>query len=153
MNGDHGPPTTDGAMTAADVAARIVAMAADQAADDGEPMVMDERWGKAPMVNDIQLIRVPRNLTAKARYKLMRSIERTIFGPHETCVVMAIGHASAEAISQAAVSLSEMTVGQTECRYCGCTHEVACEGGCEWVGPEVCSNPECMEEARKEGLI
>lgn len=26
-----------------------------------------------------------------------------------------------------------------KCRYCGCTDENACEGGCCWVAPRVCS--------------
>jgi hypothetical protein len=25
------------------------------------------------------------------------------------------------------------------CRGCGCTDEVACEGGCIWVEPDLCS--------------
>jgi hypothetical protein len=26
------------------------------------------------------------------------------------------------------------------CRECGCTDEFACDGGCEWIGPNRCSN-------------
>lgn len=27
-----------------------------------------------------------------------------------------------------------------KCKYCGCTDEKACTGGCFWAKPEVCSN-------------
>ena len=38
------------------------------------------------------------------------------------------------------------------CRYCQCTEDEACEGGCSWVNAEqtVCSNPECVEEMKAE---
>lgn len=26
-----------------------------------------------------------------------------------------------------------------QCKYCGCTDEKACEGGCGWIAPQVCS--------------
>ena len=28
---------------------------------------------------------------------------------------------------------------ETFCRICGCTGDVACEGGCSWVEPDLCS--------------
>ncbi len=32
------------------------------------------------------------------------------------------------------------------CRFCGCTEEHACEGGCAWANPEktVCTAPACL---------
>ena len=35
-----------------------------------------------------------------------------------------------------------------ECKYCGCTEDNACEGGCSWINAEqtICSNPECVAE-------
>ncbi len=40
---------------------------------------------------------------------------------------------------------------EQKCRICGCTDSKACEGGCSWVLPEICSKcvtetvPECIE--------
>ena len=31
-----------------------------------------------------------------------------------------------------------------KCDYCGCSEMEACDSGCEWVAPNVCSN--CMEK-------
>lgn len=40
------------------------------------------------------------------------------------------------------------------CIYCGCTDDHACPGGCYWIiSHKVCSNPKCVEKAKKEGLI
>lgn len=33
------------------------------------------------------------------------------------------------------------------CRYCGCTDDRACPGGCAWVAPDVCSSKPCVERA------
>ncbi len=33
------------------------------------------------------------------------------------------------------------------CRICGCTERHACPGGCAWVEPDLCSNPECLVKA------
>lgn len=33
-----------------------------------------------------------------------------------------------------------VTSDEYECAYCGCTDDDACEGGCEWIAPNVCSN-------------
>ena len=44
----------------------------------------------------------------------------------------------------------ELTLGDDEerCRYCGCTENRACEGGCAWLNREhtVCSAPACAEK-------
>lgn len=40
-----------------------------------------------------------------------------------------------------------------KCRFCGCTDERACPGGCAWVAPGVCSNPECIEGYFEETAI
>jgi len=34
------------------------------------------------------------------------------------------------------------------CRVCGCTDEEACEGGCTWVEPDLCSSCVEKEEAQ-----
>ena len=36
-----------------------------------------------------------------------------------------------------------------KCRVCGCTDDRACEGGCYWVGPDLCSR--CAD--RGEGPV
>jgi hypothetical protein len=38
-------------------------------------------------------------------------------------------------------------LGIRACRQCGCTDESACEDGCHWVGPDLCSR--CAPEAAK----
>jgi hypothetical protein len=37
-------------------------------------------------------------------------------------------------------------IGIRACAVCGCTDESACEGGCHWVGPDLCSR--CDPEAK-----
>lgn len=32
-----------------------------------------------------------------------------------------------------------------KCKHCGCTETQACEGGCWWVAPEVCSSCEALD--------
>lgn len=38
------------------------------------------------------------------------------------------------------------------CRFCGCTEEDACPGGCSWANEDqtVCDNPDCLEQFRAE---
>ncbi len=37
------------------------------------------------------------------------------------------------------------------CRFCGCTEENACEGGCGWVpGADACDAPACMAKLNAE---
>jgi hypothetical protein len=39
------------------------------------------------------------------------------------------------------------TVSRRACVFCGCTDDNACmteTGPCYWVGPGLCSNPECL---------
>lgn len=38
------------------------------------------------------------------------------------------------------------------CHVCGCTEDRGCEieGGCHWVGDNLCSNPECVAKAGGE---
>lgn len=49
---------------------------------------------------------------------------------------------SFEAVFDEIMSSEEM-----ECRVCGCTDSCACEGGCYWVLPELCS--QCAEKMLK----
>lgn len=39
------------------------------------------------------------------------------------------------------------------CRYCGCTDDRACPGGCAWVAPDVCSAKACVERAYLECVL
>ena len=59
-------------------------------------------------------------------------------------------HASTEAAHRLTGMLPHMAIAFPEgpdlwaleiraCRACGCTEISACEGGCSWVGPELCS--------------
>jgi hypothetical protein len=41
------------------------------------------------------------------------------------------------------------TVAIRACRVCGCTEDSACEGGCHWVGPDLCS--QCGPEIAANG--
>jgi hypothetical protein len=36
-------------------------------------------------------------------------------------------------------------LGIRQCRVCGCTDDYACDGGCEWVEPDLCSS--CITSA------
>ena len=39
------------------------------------------------------------------------------------------------------------------CRFCGCTEEHACEGGCSWVpGADACDAPACLAKLNGEVL-
>lgn len=46
---------------------------------------------------------------------------------------------------------SQQDIKEQTCRICGCTDSKACEGGCSWVLPGLCSKciteavPECIE--------
>jgi len=40
--------------------------------------------------------------------------------------------------------LSKPPLGLMKCKYCGCTDDHACEGGCSWVAKDVCSK--CAEK-------
>lgn len=35
------------------------------------------------------------------------------------------------------------------CRWCMCTDDDPCEGGCEWVEPGLCSNPACLAKDKE----
>lgn len=37
---------------------------------------------------------------------------------------------------------AELTGDPPTCRVCGCTDEQACDGGCTWVEPDLCSSCE-----------
>ena len=47
-------------------------------------------------------------------------------------------------VSSAAAELTSTAVVRS-CRSCGCTDDRACEGGCWWVGPDLCSA--CEDDA------
>lgn len=36
------------------------------------------------------------------------------------------------------------------CRYCGCTDDRACPGGCFWVTGDVCSADACVDQLAAE---
>jgi hypothetical protein len=35
-----------------------------------------------------------------------------------------------------------------KCRICKCTDQQACPGGCSWILPGLCSNPECLSSRK-----
>ena len=41
------------------------------------------------------------------------------------------------------------------CRYCGCTEDWACDGGCGWAdqAETICSSDECLQRATKDGFL
>lgn len=39
-------------------------------------------------------------------------------------------------------------IGEGRCLTCGCTDSIACEGGCWWAAPGLCSR--CAEEGEYE---
>jgi len=39
-----------------------------------------------------------------------------------------------------------------KCKYCGCTDEKACEGGCYWWAPNICSNRDCVLRALDDAI-
>jgi hypothetical protein len=41
--------------------------------------------------------------------------------------------------------------GVRACRTCGCSEEDACEGGCSWVGPNLCSSCIPTKPPRRKG--
>lgn len=43
------------------------------------------------------------------------------------------------ALQAAEVHLTPVEDWTPTCRVCGCTDDVSCEGGCSWVGPDLCS--------------
>lgn len=45
----------------------------------------------------------------------------------------------------------ERSENEQICRVCGCTQENACDGGCWWVEPDLCSRCAEAEAAMKEG--
>jgi MinD superfamily P-loop ATPase len=45
----------------------------------------------------------------------------------------------------------EILAGEQQCRECGCTEERACEGGCFWAEPDLCSG--CSVPLLKSRLL
>lgn len=42
----------------------------------------------------------------------------------------------------------QQSAEEEHCVVCGCTQMNACEGGCSWIEPGLCSNPVCVMFAR-----
>jgi hypothetical protein len=42
----------------------------------------------------------------------------------------------------------EDDLSRSKCKYCGCTDDRACPGGCRWVKPNVCSS--CFKKGVRE---
>jgi len=40
-----------------------------------------------------------------------------------------------------------------KCKVCGCTEETPCEGGCFWIGPELCSACITLPESKEDMLL
>jgi hypothetical protein len=51
-------------------------------------------------------------------------------------------------IGEASKMPAEPIVHEARCRACGCTESRACEGGCYWLGPGLCSR--CGERIKRE---
>ncbi len=67
---------------------------------------------------------------------------RGIFGdvlPAEQLDELERDIAEQEALAIAQEVIAEHSPDVRTCRVCGCTDQHACEGGCYWVGPALCS--------------
>lgn len=60
--------------------------------------------------------------------------------PMEPTYRVALAKAKREVIAHMrAKTWAEKIVKIPECRICGCTNQRACEGGCHWIEPDLCS--------------
>lgn len=46
---------------------------------------------------------------------------------------------------------ADRAAGLPACRVCGCTQNAACEGGCAWHEPNLCTA--CVDHARFVGIL
>lgn len=42
-------------------------------------------------------------------------------------------------LTRAGLQVADALAGSSRCRQCGCTEHVACDEGCWWVQPDLCS--------------
>jgi hypothetical protein len=56
------------------------------------------------------------------------------------------GEETEEELIEDSIERIQNLMESRRCRVCGCTDERACEVGCEWVGPNLCSA--CEEKKR-----
>lgn len=47
-----------------------------------------------------------------------------------------------------AARAADIAAGGRCCRYCGCTDNAACVGGCSWIADDLCDNCLPLDEAR-----
>jgi len=94
-----------------------------------------EEWGTraAPLLDALQvaqsyLLTLPQG----ADRKILDRINDAITKPQKPQELKA----TLEAIL---LYLSKPPLGLMKCKYCGCTDDNACEGGCSWVAKDVCS--------------
>jgi hypothetical protein len=107
-------------------------------------------------VNDIVELGLEPNSSAAELAALKASLSRLVARDLPIRIYVASGRAAVCAMHQAAGEAAVEAVGDVECRFCGCTHMYACEGGCEWLmdvgdpdGP-VCSAPKCRARHEQE---
>lgn len=78
-----------------------------------------------------------------------RSLYELLVDP-DPDVVLQIEPDAAAALAEDRATEPVFVVSLRKCRYCGCTDDRACEGGCWWIADDVCSS--CGEAARAEGV-
>lgn len=64
-------------------------------------------------------------------------------------VVLVRGIALGEDIQTLAENHEADLKGAMMCRYCGCTEDHACPGGCSWIAEDCCSHPACMAREKE----
>jgi len=101
-------------------------------------------------VNDIIEVRLERE-AGPGRFLNLRSImDRHINRDVPIRVFIAIGRATCCGASLAADGIRMDHRAVRECRFCGCTPNIACDGGCGWITKDVCSSPSCLAKYQAE---
>ena len=67
----------------------------------------------------------------------------SFYKPNEIYITMEAAEARLKEMELEVFSLEQ------KCRVCGCTWDNACEGGCYWVEPDLCSA--CADKSEAEG--
>lgn len=57
------------------------------------------------------------------------------------------GEADLTVVARALILRAAADLDVRRCRVCGCTDAEACDGGCEWVAADLCS--ECVPHAKR----
>lgn len=78
-----------------------------------------------------------------------RSLYELLVDP-DPDVVLQLEPDAAAALAADRATEPVFVVSLRKCRYCGCTDDRACDGGCWWIADDVCSS--CGDAARAEGV-